>query len=72
MAEFCLECWNKINGTRDSAWRYVLSWEEDLCEECTQWKRVIIAERHWSQLQRKFAKRFIKRSDVGKETGGLE
>lgn len=52
MAEFCLDCWNKINETRDSKWRYVFSWNSDLCEECGQYKRVIIVERFWSRAQR--------------------
>lgn len=52
MAEFCLDCWNKINGTKDSRWRYVLSWEKDYCEECGKRKRVIIVERLWSSIQR--------------------
>ena len=55
MAEFCLECWNKINETHDSKWRYVLSWEKDLCEECGQYRRVIVTERLWSRTQRKIA-----------------
>ena len=54
MAEFCLGCWNKLNNTNDSKWRYRLSWEEDLCEECGQYKQVIVAERGWSRLQRVF------------------
>lgn len=52
MAEFCLECLNKINETNDSKWRYVLSWEKDLCEECGQYKHVVIVERRWSRLQK--------------------
>lgn len=52
MAEFCLDCWNKINETKDSKWRYVISWNKDLCEECGQLKRVIVVERLWSQAQR--------------------
>jgi len=52
MAEFCLECWNKLNETNDSKWRYVLSDEKDLCEECGQYKNVIIIERRWSRFQR--------------------
>ena len=52
MAEFCLECLNKINETNDSKWRYVLSWEKDLCEECGQSKRVVVVERRWSRLQK--------------------
>jgi hypothetical protein len=30
MAEYCLDCWNKLNETKDSRWRYVLSWGKDL------------------------------------------
>lgn len=52
MAEFCLDCWNKLNETNDSKWRYVLSWNKDLCEECAQYKRVIIVERRWSRVQK--------------------
>ena len=52
MAEFCLECWNKINETKDSKWRYILSLHKDLCEECGQYKRVIIVERLCSRTQR--------------------
>lgn len=52
MAEFCLECLNQINDTKDSKWRYVLSWEKDLCEECGQYKHVVIVERRWSRLQK--------------------
>ena len=52
MAEFCLDCWNKINNSHDSHLRYALSWHKDLCEECGQWKRVIVTERLWSRFQR--------------------
>ena len=54
MAEFCLECWNQLNGTNDTKWRYVLSWEKDLCEGCGQYKRVIVMERHWSYAERRW------------------
>lgn len=52
MAEFCLECWNKINETQDSKWRYALSRGKELCEECGEYKRVIVVERLWSRGQR--------------------
>ena len=52
MAEFCLDCWNKLNSTHESKWRYVISWKKDLCEECGEYKRVIIVERIWSVAQR--------------------
>ena len=42
MAEFCLECWNKLMETNDPAEKYVLSKELDFCEECAQWKPVIV------------------------------
>lgn len=45
MAEFCLECWKKISQRREPRWKYVLSRELDLCEECGAWKRVIVKER---------------------------
>ena len=55
MAEFCLECWNKINETNDSRWRYVMSLNKDLCEECGQYKKVIVVEHLWSRVQRGIA-----------------
>ena len=45
MAEFCLDCMNKILGTNDSERKYVLSKELELCEECGEWKRVIVTTR---------------------------
>ena len=45
MAEFCLECWNKMNGFRDSKGKYVISKDAYLCEGCGKWKPVIIVER---------------------------
>lgn len=55
MAEFCLECWNEINGTHDPKWRYAMTWHSELCEECGEYKRVIVAERLWSRTQRLLA-----------------
>jgi len=45
MAEFCLKCWNKINGTDKPEYEYVMSKEIDFCEECWELKRVVIKER---------------------------
>jgi len=42
MAEFCLECWNKINNINLSAKDVVCSKEVDLCEGCSEMKHVII------------------------------
>lgn len=52
MAEFCLDCWNRINDKNDSRWRYVFSQETDLCEGCGQYKRIIVVERGWSRIQK--------------------
>ena len=43
MAEFCVDCYNHMNGTNDSPKKFVLSDELDLCEGCGEWKRVVIA-----------------------------
>ena len=44
MAEFCLECWNKINGTEGNERKYIISKDLDLCEGCGELKPVIIME----------------------------
>ena len=31
MAEFCLDCWNELNGTNYSKRKYVVSKDLDLC-----------------------------------------
>ena len=50
MAEFCLECWNKIMNTNDPPQKYVLSKEADYCEECGRWKPVVIRKRRCSSV----------------------
>lgn len=45
MAEFCLECWNELNGTNYGEEKYILSKELDLCESCEEYKQVVIGER---------------------------
>ncbi len=42
MAEFCLECWNRINELNDSKRKYIISKNLDLCEGCKEFKPVII------------------------------
>ena len=42
MAEFCLECWNKITGTQEPDGKFLFSRVPDLCEGCGEWKPVII------------------------------
>ena len=50
MAEFCLECWNKINGTNHPESRYVMSKEVEFCEECWGLKRIVIKEKERHSL----------------------
>lgn len=52
MAEFCLDCWNKINGTNDDAKKYIISKDLWLCEGCAKWKNVIVAERKYYYLRK--------------------
>ena len=53
MAEFCLDCLNKISGTNYTKWDVVLSWRRDFCEECCEFKHVVVVIRdhhsflHW-------------------------
>ncbi len=41
MADFCVDCWNKIYGTEKTEKEFILSKELCFCEECCQWKKVI-------------------------------
>ena len=44
MAEFCLDCWNKLHGTEHSKTKYVFSKDFDLCEGCGKMCSVVIME----------------------------
>ena len=50
MAEFCLDCWNKLNGFQKTERDYVLSKEWDLCEGCGEMRPVIEGERRCKWL----------------------
>ena len=52
MAEFCLQCWNKMYKTNDDESKFILSKELDFCEGCGEWKHVIVREREVSLLQK--------------------
>lgn len=45
MAEFCLECWRRLNEKDYPPEMYVLSRELDLCEGCGEYKNVIVRVR---------------------------
>ncbi len=42
MAEFCLDCWNKLTGTQYRPQYCILSEEPELCVGCGEWKPVLI------------------------------
>lgn len=52
MAEFYIDCWNKINETNDKTNNYVISKDLTLCEDCGEYKNVIVAERKYYNLHR--------------------
>lgn len=54
MAEFCLDCWNRLNETNLTEKDVVLSSRDDmdLCEGCGQWKQVVVCMRRRSFSQR--------------------
>ena len=56
MAEFCEECWKKINYIKGDSIRFVLSRELDLCEECGEYKRLVVEMRRSTFLYRLFKK----------------
>ena len=45
VAEFCLDCWNKINHTKLTEEDIIIDDEMDLCEGCGELKYVIIKYR---------------------------
>ena len=53
MAEYCVDCLNKMDGTNDNERKYILSKELELCEGCGEWKHVVIIERR-AYYMRKF------------------
>lgn len=43
MAEFCLKCFNELNGTNYQVSEVWL--EEDFCEGCAGWRQCVVALR---------------------------
>lgn len=42
MSEYCLDCWNELNGTNDPPEKYIISKDYDMCEGCGKWKNVVV------------------------------
>lgn len=56
MAEFCVECWNKLYNKDLPAKDYILSRSPELCEHCGEYKKVVVMERRdaWFRYVRPF------------------
>ena len=52
MAEFCLDCFNKYNDEKLTENEVILSKDLDFCEDCCQYKRVVIRISNNSLLDR--------------------
>jgi len=52
LAEFCLDCMNKLDGTCEDSKKYILSKELNLCEECGEYKHTVICERKYHYLHK--------------------
>ncbi|MBQ5321289.1 MAG: hypothetical protein J6K88_04450 [Oscillospiraceae bacterium] len=51
MAEICLDCANKVFKKSDKEYNYLMSDCLELCEECGEYKRVIVRERYFPLLK---------------------
>lgn len=58
MAEFCVDCWNRINHLQKTEKDYILSKELDLCKGCGKFRHVIVRERmgFWSGFLNEYEK----------------
>ncbi len=45
MAEFCMECLNKISETNFKEKDFILSEELEFCEECYEFKHIVIVSK---------------------------
>lgn len=63
MAEFCLECFNKVFETNEKESAYILSKDLDLCDYCGEFKRVVVRKRTMMEvLNYNLITRFFKKS----------
>lgn len=54
MAEFCLDCWNKLNNTKHTADMYIIDKTPDLCEGCGEYKPTVIKRKGPGFFERLF------------------
>ena len=43
MAEFCIDCWEKMNETNHGGEEYSVSDYLELCEGCGEYRKVVVA-----------------------------
>ncbi len=55
MAEFCFECWNRINKANDIPKRYIISENLSLCDGCGKYKHIVVMERRYYMRKPRFA-----------------
>ena len=46
MAKFCFNCWNRINETKYTKNKYIISKDLCLCEGCGKYTNIIVKERN--------------------------
>lgn len=64
MAEFCLECWNKINGTSDPESKFIMSDAPEFCEECCGIKKVVIGYKRKMDMRNRLYLFFMRLDDI--------
>ncbi len=52
MAEMCFDCRNKINAYKLKKSQYIMSKDLDFCEECGEFKHVIVVERKYYYMRK--------------------
>ena len=62
MSEICLDCYNKYESTEEKPKKFIMTRKPELCEECGQYKRVIIRYK-WRYI---LADRFVEMVEAWK------
>lgn len=62
MAEFCMECLNRINGTNFKEEDFIMSEALEFCEECCKFKHIVLVRKDACYFHR-FRNLFKRRAD---------
>lgn len=66
MSEICLKCLNELLGTNYSKRKFIISKDLDLCEECGEWKNIVVARKKgyfWRRSRLLFNEIFCKKNN---------